>query len=121
MSMNLGAQNGKVSKPLRERPAAGGITTIADMPLNSNPVTNIAGCSGRKTRGCKREAKCRLCFFTGGVVPGNTPSLEPLIDAGVRGFKCFLIHSGIDDFPNVTEADLNSSHAGFSKAQRRHF
>jgi allantoinase len=44
--------------------------------------------------------------FWGGVVPGNTNSLEDMIDAGVRGFKCFLIHSGIDDFPNVSESDL---------------
>jgi allantoinase len=44
--------------------------------------------------------------FWGGVVPGNLSELRPLFDAGVVGFKCFLVHSGVDEFPNVTEADL---------------
>ncbi|MEQ1924405.1 MAG: allantoinase AllB, partial [Pyrinomonadaceae bacterium] len=44
--------------------------------------------------------------FWGGVVPGNTGELAPLIERGVRGFKCFLIHSGVDEFPHVNESDL---------------
>jgi allantoinase len=44
--------------------------------------------------------------FWGGVVPGNVDQLEPLVNRGVRGFKCFLIHSGVDEFPHVTEDDL---------------
>src|SRR6185295_5838473 len=47
--------------------------------------------------------------FWGGVVPGNAPELEPLIDAGVRGFKCFLVPSGVDEFPAVTEDDLRKA------------
>ncbi len=88
--------------------AAGGITTIADMPLNSNPVTTSLAALEEKLAAATGKLSVD-CAFYGGVVPGNTASLEPLIDAGVRGFKCFLIHSGIDDFPNVTEADLNSA------------
>ncbi len=46
------------------------------------------------------------CGFWGGVVPGNENEIEPLIQKGVLGFKAFLTHSGIDEFPNVTENDL---------------
>ena len=86
--------------------AAGGVTTLVDMPLNSiPPTTTLAGFND------KLEAARGQCWidvaFWGGVVPGNTSELRPLIEAGVRGFKCFLIHSGVDEFPNVTEADLH--------------
>ena len=47
--------------------------------------------------------------FWGGVVPGNEAELRPLIDAGVLGFKCFLVHSGVDEFPNVSEDDLRKA------------
>jgi allantoinase len=85
--------------------AAGGTTTMCDMPLNSIPVTTTLKALEEKldAAGTKLEVDCA---FWGGVVPGNVDSLEPLIAAGVKGFKCFLIHSGIDDFPNVTEEDL---------------
>ena len=46
------------------------------------------------------------CGFWGGVIPGNEKEIEPLIEKGVLGFKAFLTHSGIDEFPNVTEKDL---------------
>lgn len=86
--------------------AAGGITTIADMPLNSNPVTTTAEALEQKRQAAKGKLKVDIAYL-GGVIPGNAAQLESLIDAGVSGFKCFLIHSGIDDFPNVTEADLD--------------
>lgn len=86
--------------------AAGGITTIADMPLNSQPVTTTIGALEAKLAAASQKLLVD-CAFYGGVIPGNADSLEALIKAGVRGFKCFLIHSGIDDFPNVTEADLH--------------
>lgn len=86
--------------------AAGGITTIADMPLNSNPVTTTASALAEKRKAAQGKLKVD-CAYWGGVIPGNAGQLEALIDDGVSGFKCFLIHSGIDDFPNVTEADLN--------------
>ena len=85
--------------------AAGGVTTLVDMPLNSiPPTTTLAGFQS------KLEAARNQCHvdvgFWGGVVPGNTAELPPLWEAGVVGFKCFLIHSGVDEFPNVTEAQL---------------
>lgn len=85
--------------------AAGGITTLADMPLNSTPVTTTTDALNEKLSAA-RDKLWVDCGFYGGFVPGNSHNFEPLIKAGVRGFKAFLIHSGIDDFPNVTEADL---------------
>ncbi|MEO6656109.1 MAG: allantoinase AllB [Pyrinomonadaceae bacterium] len=85
--------------------AAGGVTTIVDMPLNSiPPTTTLAGFEEKLEAA---EGKCNVdVAFWGGVVPGNTAELEPLIERGVRGFKCFLIHSGVDEFPHVTESHL---------------
>ena len=88
--------------------AAGGVTTLVDMPLNSiPPTTSVAGFKAKLEAA---RGKCRVDVgFWGGVVPGNTSQLAPLFDEGVLGFKCFLIHSGVDEFPNVTEADLRAS------------
>ncbi|HVQ40272.1 MAG TPA: allantoinase AllB [Pyrinomonadaceae bacterium] len=88
--------------------AAGGVTTLVDMPLNSiPPTTTVAGFNE------KLAAADGRCFvdvgFWGGVVPGNAGELRNLFDAGVVGFKCFLIHSGVDEFANVTEADLRTA------------
>jgi len=88
--------------------AAGGVTTLIDMPLNSiPPTTTVAGFKE------KLAAAGGQCFvdvgFWGGVVPGNTSELAPLFSAGVVGFKCFLIHSGVDEFPNVTEEHLREA------------
>ena len=87
--------------------AAGGVTTLVDMPLNSSPVT-----TSLDALEAKREAAsvCGVDFgFWGGVVPGNTAWLQPLVEAGVLGFKCFLAPSGIDEFPHMTEADLRDA------------
>ncbi len=85
--------------------ATGGITTVVDMPLNCIPVTTSRDALETKAR--EAEGRCAVDYaFWGGVVPGNATELEPMIDAGVRGFKCFLVHSGIDDFPDVRESDL---------------
>ncbi|MFS8083588.1 MAG: allantoinase AllB [Ginsengibacter sp.] len=83
----------------------GGITCIADMPLNSTPVTTTVKAFQQKIESAKNKLHNK-CFFWGGVVPGNENEIEPLIKAGVSGFKAFLTHSGIDDFPNLTEEDL---------------
>lgn len=88
--------------------AAGGITTVADMPLNSNPVTTTLDSLHIKLEAAQPQLWADCAFF-GGVVPGNVASLEPMIEAGVVGFKCFLIHSGIDDFPDVKESDLREA------------
>lgn len=85
--------------------AAGGITTLADMPLNCIPVTTSLDAFHEKLKHIHDRLYVDLCFW-GGVVPGNADELNGMIDGGVMGFKCFLIHSGIDDFPNVTETDL---------------
>ncbi len=88
--------------------AAGGVTTIVDMPLNSIPPTTTL--VGFEEKLVAAEGKCTVdVAFWGGVVPGNTAELAPLIERGVRGFKCFLIHSGVDEFPHVTEDDLRDA------------
>ncbi|MGZ8853453.1 MAG: allantoinase AllB, partial [Thermoanaerobaculia bacterium] len=45
----------------------------------------------------------------GGVIPGNLHELRPMLDAGALGFKCFLVHSGVDEFPNVSEEELRAA------------
>ena len=85
--------------------AAGGVTTLIDMPLNSiPPTTTLAGFNA------KLETARDNCFidvgFWGGVVPGNTGELAQMFAAGVVGFKCFLVPSGVDEFPHVTEGNL---------------
>jgi len=85
--------------------AAGGITTIVDMPLNSIPPTTTLAGFREKLAAAKNKCLVDVGFW-GGVVPGNTSELATLLEAGVVGFKCFLIHSGVDEFPNVTEEDL---------------
>jgi allantoinase len=87
--------------------AAGGVTTLVDMPLNSSPVTTTLDALWQK----QAMAQGKLwvdCGFHGGVVPGNAAHVEPLIAAGVLGFKAFLCPSGIDEFPNAAEADLRA-------------
>jgi allantoinase len=88
--------------------AAGGITTLIDMPLNSIPATTTVD-GLRQKRDAARGKMWVDCGFHGGVVPGNTSDLAPLIDEGVFAFKAFLCHSGVDEFPNATEADLRAA------------
>lgn len=88
--------------------AAGGVTTIVEMPLNSIPPTTTL--ENFQAKLAAAEGKCAVDVgFWGGVVPENLKDLARLFDAGVLGFKCFLIHSGVDEFPNVTEADLREA------------
>jgi allantoinase len=84
---------------------AGGLTTLVDMPLNSAPVTTSVENLRIKQAATHGQLHTNVGFW-GGIVPGNAAEVEPLIAAGVLGFKAFLTHSGIDDFPNATEADL---------------
>ncbi|AMJ64725.1 allantoinase AllB [Hymenobacter sp. PAMC 26628] len=84
---------------------AGGITTLVDMPLNSAPVTTSVESLRLKQAATAGQLHTNVGFW-GGIVPGNAAEVGPLIAAGVLGFKAFLTHSGIDDFPNATEADL---------------
>src|SRR5262245_23770968 len=84
--------------------AAGGITTIVDMPLNSVPATTTMKGLDAKRRAAPIEG-VEVAFW-GGVVPGNWHELDALATAGVRGFKCFLSPSGVDEFKAVEEYDL---------------
>lgn len=85
--------------------AAGGLTTLVDMPLNSIPATTTVAALERKRQAAAGQCHVDIGFW-GGVVPGNAPEIEALADAGVLGFKCFLSPSGVDEFDHVTEADL---------------
>ena len=84
---------------------AGGITTLVDMPLNSSPVTTTAKAFDEKMLAAQNKLHTNVGFW-GGLIPGNENEIEPLIQKGVLGFKAFLTHSGIDDFPNATEDEL---------------
>ncbi|QBZ97963.1 allantoinase AllB [Flavobacterium sangjuense] len=88
--------------------AAGGSTTIIDMPLNASPVTTTLDAFNQKLEASKGKMNVNVGFYAG-LIPGNAPHLESLIGAGVVGVKCFLTHSGIDEFPNVTEKDLDEA------------
>jgi len=88
--------------------AAGGVTTIVDMPLNSIPATTTVGALEAKRAAARGQCHVDVAFW-GGVVPGNANELDALVDAGVRGFKCFLVPSGVDEFPNVDERDLREA------------
>jgi allantoinase len=85
--------------------AAGGVTTLIDMPLNSVPATTSVEGFGAKLAAARGQLWVDTGFW-GGVVPGNTAQLAPLLEAGVRGFKCFLSPSGVEEFRNVSEAEL---------------
>lgn len=88
--------------------AAGGVTTLVDMPLNSIPPTTSR--AGFAAKLAAAEGQCWIdVAFWGGVVPGNTPELRPLIESGVRGCKCFLVPSGVDEFPHVCAEDLRAA------------
>jgi allantoinase len=88
--------------------AAGGITSMIEMPLNASPVT-----TNRTNFKIKLEATTNKlhvnCGFWGGVVPNNETELNDLLESGVFGLKAFLTHSGIDDFPNTTASHLRNA------------
>ena len=88
--------------------AAGGITTIIDMPLNSIPPTiNVDALAVKQVAA---QGQCHVDVgFWGGAVPSNLGKLRPLYDAGVFGFKCFLLHSGVDEFPALDTAGMRSA------------
>lgn len=88
--------------------AAGGYTMLVDMPLNSVPSTATVAALEAKRQAAK--GKCRVDWAAwGGVVHDNAPHIEPLAGAGVRGFKCFLVPSGVDEFSMVCERDLRAA------------
>jgi allantoinase len=78
------------------------------MPLNSSPVTTTPKALAAKRDAARGKISVN-CGFYGGIVPGNAGMVAPLAEAGVVGFKAFLSPSGIDEFPNVAEADLRAA------------
>jgi allantoinase len=88
--------------------AVGGVTTLFDMPLNSIPATTTVAALDEKTKAAASHRRVNLGFL-GGVVPDNVDQLRPLYEAGVRAFKCFLVPSGVDEFPAVAERDLRAA------------
>jgi allantoinase len=86
---------------------AGGVTTICDMPLNSSPVTTTVDALRVKLKAAAGQCSVDVAFWAG-AVPGNAAEIRPLLDAGVVGFKCFLIDSGIDEFPPLSRDELRA-------------
>ncbi|WP_067248606.1 allantoinase AllB [Microbacterium resistens] len=85
--------------------AAGGVTTIVDMPLNSIPPTVTVEALNVKREAAQGQTHVDVGFW-GGAIPGNTGDLRGLHDAGVFGFKCFLLHSGVDEFPPLDADEM---------------
>ncbi|KZS10870.1 Uncharacterized protein APZ42_024497 [Daphnia magna] len=85
--------------------AAGGVTTIVDMPLNSIPPTTTKENFLEKFTAASDNVFVDVAFW-GGIIPGNQDELIPLLREGVRGFKCFMCPSGVDEFPQAKEEDL---------------
>ncbi|HEX6517257.1 MAG TPA: allantoinase AllB [Nocardioidaceae bacterium] len=90
--------------------AAGGVTTIVDMPLNSIPPTVDVAALDVKRKAAAGQAHVDVGFW-GGAVPGNFADLRPLHEAGVSGFKCFLLDSGVEEFPPLPVGDLEAAMA----------
>jgi allantoinase len=88
--------------------AAGGVTTLIEMPLNSIPATTSAAALRTKLDAAAGRVRVDTGFW-GGVVPGNAAELRPLWEGGAWGFKCFLVPSGVDEFEGVAEADLRAA------------
>ncbi|MBS1149613.1 MAG: Allantoinase [Myxococcaceae bacterium] len=86
--------------------AAGGITTVVDMPLNCIPATTTRPNAELKREALRDQAHVDIAFW-GGVIPGNEGELAGLKQFGIHGAKCFLCPSGVDEFPCVTRADLD--------------
>src|SRR4051812_17465273 len=85
--------------------AAGGVTTIVDMPLNSLPPTVNGGALRIKQKAATGQCHVDVGFW-GGAIPGNAGDLAALHEAGVFGFKAFLADSGVPEFPPVSPEEL---------------
>src|SRR4051812_27322445 len=86
----------------------GGVTTIVDMPLNSIPATTTVEALHVKRRVAQAQVAADVAFW-GGAVPGNVDQLRPMHEAGVVGFKCFLLDSGVPEFPPLDDAGLRAA------------
>ncbi|MBA3309462.1 MAG: allantoinase AllB [Nocardioidaceae bacterium] len=88
--------------------AAGGVTTVVDMPLNSIPPTIDLAALGAKRAAAAGQLHVDVGFW-GGAVPSSLGHLRGLHDAGVFGFKCFLLHSGVDEFPPLEPSEVDAA------------
>ncbi|EEQ30564.1 Allantoinase [Microsporum canis] len=88
--------------------AFGGVTTVIDMPLNSIPPTTTVPWLEEKVEAAKGQCWVDYGFY-GGLVPNNAPELKPLVKNNVKGFKGFLIDSGVEEFPAVSSGDIKSA------------
>ncbi|MGA4542994.1 allantoinase AllB [Uniformispora flossi] len=94
--------------------AAGGVTTLIDMPLNSIPPTTTVAALHAKQDAARGRVHVDVGFW-GGAVPDNLDDLEPLYRAGVFGFKSFLSPSGVDEFPHLNREQLDDALAELSR------
>jgi allantoinase len=94
--------------------AAGGVTTLVDMPLNSVPPTTTLDGLEAKRKAADGQTWVDVGFW-GGAVPGNLADLEPLHRAGVFGFKGFLSPSGVDEFPHLPQPELEAALAEIAR------
>ncbi|PYI03075.1 allantoinase [Aspergillus sclerotiicarbonarius CBS 121057] len=90
--------------------AFGGVTTVIDMPLNAIPPTTTVANFKEKLRAAQGKCWVDVGFY-GGIIPGNAGDLKALVHEGVRGFKGFLIDSGVDEFPAVSSEDIRKAMA----------
>ncbi|AFV88400.1 Allantoinase [Acidipropionibacterium acidipropionici ATCC 4875] len=88
--------------------AAGGVTTVLDMPLNSIPPTTTPDALATKREAAAGKLSVDLGYW-GGAVPQNLGHLEELWEAGVFGFKCFTLPSGVDEFEPLDAAQLRTA------------
>ncbi|EXJ60063.1 allantoinase [Cladophialophora yegresii CBS 114405] len=85
--------------------AFGGVTTVVDMPLNAIPPTTTVANLQEKIKAAQGQCWVDVGFY-GGIIPGNEAELKALVREGVRGFKGFLIDSGVEEFPAVSSTDI---------------
>jgi allantoinase len=107
-STNLGRADWEGFRTATQAAAAGGVTTLIEMPLNSIPATTTVAALHGKIAAARDQLFVDTGFW-GGVVPGNSQELHGIYEAGAFGFKCFLVPSGVDEFEHVTEADLRDA------------
>ncbi|WP_300678634.1 allantoinase AllB [Nocardioides sp.] len=101
-----------------EAAALGGATTLIDMPLNSIPPTTTVAGLRRKQAAAAEQLMVDVGFW-GGAVPDNLADLEPLWEAGVFGFKCFLSPSGVDEFPPLSTPQFHRALAEIARFDGR--
>src|SRR3954469_3549430 len=88
--------------------AAGGVTTIVDMPLNSIPPTTSVAALQAKVHALQEKCHVDVALW-GGAVPGNASELRPMLAAGACGFKCFLVDSGVPEFGHLDARGLEEA------------